>query len=127
MSKGWHGFDEKWLRDRLQRDTERTSSKLQERETRGQKEREAVPLHRPRSEGKDARIERKPLVFVVFELPDARRRDPDGMLATLFDELVRSGILTDDNHRDLSGFSVMWEITGRSAVTVMLLEENKNG
>lgn len=41
------------------------------------------------------------ILLIVFQVSDNRRRDIDGMVATVFDSLVDGGVLPDDSLRDI--------------------------
>ncbi|NCN09710.1 MAG: RusA family crossover junction endodeoxyribonuclease [Leptospira sp.] len=41
------------------------------------------------------------ILLIIFQVSDNRRRDIDGMVATVFDSLVHGRVLKDDSLRDI--------------------------
>lgn len=64
-------------------------------------------------------------VVVEIELtaPDRRKRDADNLMKCVFDNLVKAGVIEDDNNRVVRAFSVRWVETGRPCyVTIRKVE-----
>lgn len=40
-------------------------------------------------------------LLIIFKISDNRRRDIDGMVATVFDSLVQGGVIEDDGIREI--------------------------
>lgn len=139
----WDGFDSRWLKEQqlkrkqsrgrsprvpgarahLQRDALRAPAELQEPQADKPEDGDAV--RGEGREGTDAGDHRRTpaAVFVLLGLPNRRRRDLDGALATVMDCLVKAGLLTDDSIKHAAPVWIGWHLTpGRSLLDILIVE-----
>jgi Holliday junction resolvase RusA-like endonuclease len=96
--------------------------------SKGSGENEAVVCpDRPKSKSKNAKnhLNDLTILLIVFKVSDNRRRDIDGMVATIFDSLVHAGVLKDDSLRDIpSVITTFVKCTkGEEGFDAILIEE----
>lgn len=80
---------------------------------------------RKRSNGSFNPIDSSIHLILVFHISGSRQRDIDGMVSTVFDSLIRGGIITDDNLGIIPSCHASFVKTtpGNEGVDIILVEK----
>lgn len=90
--------------------------------------REEDDSHRPsskRENGPIDKINKRKHLIIIFHISGSRRRDLDGMVSTVFDSLVRSGVIPDDNLGIIAGITSCYVTvnSGSEGVDILLVDK----
>jgi Holliday junction resolvase RusA-like endonuclease len=108
----------------LQRRSKRVNTQFQKLKKDSENKRKVNADNRSNQAAKDAGIDRQTqsIILGVFGFSNRRRRDIDGTLATLFDCLVRAGILKDDSLDYIQAESFTGIRGKRDCVEIIIIE-----
>lgn len=113
----------------LQRRINRKYSEFQKLKKNSQNKRTVDADNRSSQAAKDEGTDRQTqsLIFGIFGFSNMRRRDIDGTLSTLFDCLVRAGILKDDSLEYIQSESFTGIRGKRDIMEIIIIErEDEN-